>query len=350
MPAVLRPPTPAEERSGFDENAQGVSAELKLLSDRRGPPARDGGPSSLAGLVESYRRLADVFHEVLAEQSLDALLDRIADALEELIPHDSLTIYEADESQRLLVPVLVRDEWSAEILQSRQQFGRGITGWAAERREPVLANRAHLDPRVAVVPGTPADEPEALICVPLLARGSLEGVLNVYRLGEDASFREDDFELVKRFGDAAALVLNNAKIRARLEHQAQTDALTGLYNHRHFHERLRAELQRASRAHECVAVLMLDIDDFKRVNDVHGHCAGDEILVALAETLSATVRGSDVLCRVGGEEFGVIMPACDEPSARALAQRRHPASPSWSSRLRAGSRSRSGSRSGRGTR
>src|SRR5437773_2601291 len=228
--------------------------------------------------VESYRRLADVFHDVLAEQSLDALLDRIADALAELIPHDSLTIYEADESRRVLRPVWARDKWADKILADRCPFGVGLTGWGVEHREPVLVNQAHLDPRTATVAGTPADEPEALITIPLIARDSIKGALNIYRLGEDASFDEDEFELAKRFGDAAALALDNAQIRARLEHQAMTDPLTGLYNHRAFHERLRVALSNASRSHELVTILMLDIDDFKRVNDIYGHGAGDEIL------------------------------------------------------------------------
>src|SRR5947208_2468868 len=275
----------------------------------------------LEALVESYRRLADTFHDVLAEQSLEALLERIADTLEELMPHDSMTIYEADEALRLLKPVLARDQWAPEILDRNLEFGEGITGWAALHREPVFAPRAHLDPRVKFVPGTPEDEVEALISVPLIARDSLKGALNVYRVGDDAAFTDDEFELVKRFGDAAALALDNAQIRARLELQAQTDSLTGLYNHRYFHERLRTELQRASRAHDSVAVLMLDIDDFKRINDVHGHGTGDEILCQLAEMLRSLVRSSDVVCRLGGEEFAVILPGCDDGSALALARR-----------------------------
>ncbi len=278
-------------------------------------------PSHGTARVESYRRLADVFHDVLAEQSLDALLDRIADALADLIPHDSLTIYEADEPRRLLIPVWARDKWADKILADKCPFGVGLTGWGVEHREPVRANQAHLDPRTATVAGTPENEPEALITIPLIARGSIKGALNIYRLGEEASFDDDEFELAKRFGDAAALALDNAQIRARLEHQAQTDPLTGLYNHRAFHERLRQALANASRSHESVSILMLDIDDFKRVNDVYGHGSGDEILRSLAEALKDAVRASDVVYRLGGEEFAIVIPSRSPQSAERLAHR-----------------------------
>ena len=272
-------------------------------------------------LVQSYRQLADVFHDILSEHSLDRLLERIADTLAELVPHDTLSIYQADEAQTQLTPVLARDKWAEKIMNSRSAFGEGITGWAALHREPVRTNQAHLDPRTKTVPGTPPDEAEALITVPLIARDLVKGVLNIYRLGEEASFSDEEFELATRFADAAALALDNAQIRARLEYQAQTDSLTGLYNHRYFHERLRAELTRANRSRDSVAVLMLDIDDFKRVNDVYGHGSGDQVLTELAELLRAALRGSDVVCRLGGEEFGVIMPNGDADEAFALASR-----------------------------
>src|ERR671936_219696 len=276
------------------------------------------GPKTL---VQSYRQLADVFHEILSEQTLDNLLERVADTLAELVPHDTLSIYQADEAQTLLTPVFARDKWAEKIMNSRSAFGEGITGWAALHREPVRTNQAHLDPRKKVVPGTPEDEPEALITVPLIARDAVKGALNIYRLGEDATFEDEEFELAIRFADAAALALDNAQIRARLEYQAQTDSLTGLYNHRYFHEHLRAELTRASRSRSAVAVLMLDIDDFKRVNDVHGHGAGDQALTELAELLKGAVRASDIVCRLGGEEFGVIMGSCSVRDALGLARR-----------------------------
>ena len=267
------------------------AAPFSPAGDRRAgehpPPLTLAEPPDEQGdaLATSYRRLSDVFHHLLSEQSLDALLDRIFDAVSDLVPCDTLTIYQVDEARRLLVPLTARDRWAEEIMDSNLPFGQGITGWAVENGEPALVNQAHLDPRLDVVPGTPPDEQESLIVVPLVSRGVIMGALNVYRLGEHASFSEREFELVQRCGDAAALALDNAQIREKLERQAQTDSLTGLYNHRFFHDRLRAELSRSSRAHESLAVVMLDIDDFKKVNDVFGHGTGDQILVALADVL-----------------------------------------------------------------
>jgi diguanylate cyclase (GGDEF)-like protein len=276
--------------------------------------------ATTSGNLDWYRRLADVFRDVLSEQNLDALLERIADTVHDLVPYDSLTIYEADEAQGLLTPVLARDQFAEEIMASQGEFGVGITGWAVEHQEAVLANEAHRDMRVVSIPGTP-HEPEALISIPLIAKHSVKGALNLYRTGEDASFTEEEFELAKRFADAAALAIDNAKLLSVLEQQALTDSLTGLYNHRHFQERLRSELNRANRFRDSTALLLLDIDDFKKANDIYGHSMGDQILVALSEILKETVRASDVVCRIGGEEFAVIMPSCDAGDALGLATR-----------------------------
>ena len=252
-------------------------------------------PADEAALVESYRRLADVFHEVLAEQSLDALLERVAHTVGELIPLDTLTIYEADRPRQVLKPVFVRDVYAEEIMNTTISFAEGITGWATRHREAVLSNQAHLDPRVGTVPGTPL-EPESLICVPLIARGQIKGVPRIcIAEGEGVGFTELEFEIAKRFGDAAALALDNTQSRARLEHQARTDSLTGLFNHSVFYERLRESLQESSRTHAPLSVLMLDIDDFKLVNDVHGHAVGDELLRFLADALRAIVRPDDIV-------------------------------------------------------
>src|SRR3954447_26302234 len=103
-----------------------------------GLAATGNGPRIRHDLVGSYRRRADVFHHVLSEHALDTLLDRIADTLAELIPYDTLSIFEANEAQTELVPVLARDRWAEEIMRNKIEFGTGLAGWAAENREPVL--------------------------------------------------------------------------------------------------------------------------------------------------------------------------------------------------------------------
>src|SRR5918999_1173475 len=266
------------------------------------------------------RRLSDVFREVLSGNDLDDVLKRIAKALSDLVSHDAITIYEADEERRVLTPIFSMDPFAQQILQNEVEFGRGVTGWVAERREPALSNVTRDDPRTIIVPGT-TDEDEALISTPLMARNTLKGVLNVYRVGESAHFTEDEFELTQRFADAASLALDNARILSVVEQQSLSDPLTGLYNHRHFHERLSEELNRANRSHDATALIMFDIDDFKKVNDIHGYSTGDKVLVSVADVLRDTLRGSDVPCRIGGEEFAVILPSCDAGDALGLATR-----------------------------
>jgi diguanylate cyclase (GGDEF)-like protein len=100
-----------------------------------------------------------------------------------------------------------------------------------------------------------------------------------------------------------------------------TDPLTGLFNHRAFHERLRRALADASRSHDAVSVLMLDIDDFKRVNDIYGHGAGDEILRGLGQTLKDSVRASDAVYRLGGEEFAIVISSRSPQNVEQFAHR-----------------------------
>jgi diguanylate cyclase (GGDEF)-like protein len=314
---MLKVPPKRVDISSTD-SLHGHDRRAEVTTTERAPAYHDG--SGDRNVDSSYKRLAEVFHQVLSEQSLGVLLDTIADTISELVPYDTLTIYEANETEGTLTPVLARDQWAEEIMNSMSHFGQGLTGYAAAHREPLLINQAQLDPRTQVIAGTNND-PESLLVIPLIARDSVKGCLNIYRIGEEAVFTEDEFELAKRFGDAAALALDNAETKATLEHQAQTDSLTGLHNHRFFQERLRSELGRTNRGHDSTALLMLDIDNFKKVNDVYGHAVGDLVLQGLGTLLKSTIRVSDVVCRIGGEEFAVIMPSCDSADATGFATR-----------------------------
>ena len=118
-----------------------------------------------------------------------------------------------------------------------------------------------------------------------------------------------------------SLAFANLMLRETLKYQSVRDPLTGLFNRRHMEESLERELQRAARSHRPVTVLMIDIDHFKRFNDTFGHEAGDVLLRELGSILKAQIRGGDIACRYGGEEFLLILAETGLEAAQQRAER-----------------------------
>ncbi len=160
----------------------------------------------------------------------------------------------------------------------------------------------------------------SFICLPLTSRRNPLGVIYFYRKDRD-TFAADDIALLQTFAHLAAGVLENARLYARVEAEARIDALTGLLNRRSFDRRLAAEHSRASRFNKPYALALIDIDHFKRVNDTHGHPAGDAVLVQLGQLLARQFREVDVVARYGGEEFAVIFPEIGSDIARDIGER-----------------------------
>jgi diguanylate cyclase (GGDEF)-like protein len=282
---------------------------------------------SATRVVRGLESIIDAVAGVLAEQSLDATLQSMARALRGIVPYTSLAIYEVDGERQILTPVFAEGQFVEETLADPPTLNDSITGKVVRSRQIVHLEPGHPWFGRYIIADTPQDL-EAIVFCPLIVADHVIGTLNVWRedsapelAGTIPSFSPEEAQLIKRFASLAALAYDNARRRELLSEQARTDELTGLFNRRHFHERLAAELARAQRDTTSVGLVLLDVDDFKRVNDVHGHPVGDQVLVAFAEVLSAHVRAGDVVCRTGGEEFGVILPNADEHEAARCAER-----------------------------
>ena len=143
----------------------------------------------------------------------------------------------------------------------------------------------------------------------------LAGIPLLYGVASERWLRLMQVALLRRH--QAQLVLRSAE----LEEMASRDDLTGLYNRRYFYESVQTELAKARKTREPLALMLVDMDSFKRVNDEYGHNVGDVILVSLARVITKHTRNSDVPARLGGDEFGVVMPNTDKRGAFALARR-----------------------------
>ena len=165
-----------------------------------------------------------------------------------------------------------------------------------------------------------AAPPRRYVCVPLSAQGELIGVLHVQRSRASSHFSDAEMYLVTIAAQHTGLALANLDLREKLQGQATRDQLTGLYNRHYVQEWFELELKRAARHKRRVGVIMVDIDHFKRINDDFGHEAGDTVLKALGALLQRSVRGSDVACRHGGEEFLLLMPESTLAGALAKAE------------------------------
>jgi diguanylate cyclase (GGDEF)-like protein len=282
---------------------------------------------SATRVVRGLESIIDAVAGVLAEQSLDATLQSMARALRGIVPYTSLAIYEVDAERQLLIPVFAEGLFVEETLADPPALNDSITGKVVRSRQIVHLEPGHPWFGRYIIADTPQDL-EAIVFCPLIVADRVIGTLNVWRedsapelAGTIPTFSPEEAQLIKRFASLAALAYDNARRRELLSEQARTDELTGLFNRRHFHERLAAELARAQRDVSSVGLVLLDVDDFKRVNDVHGHPVGDQVLIAFGEVLAAHVRAGDVVCRTGGEEFGVILPSADEDEAARCADR-----------------------------
>ena len=162
------------------------------------------------------------------------------------------------------------------------------------------------------------------ICAPLVGQGEILGLLHIrFPAPEGATAArpiESRLQLATTFAVQAGLALANLKLREVLKEQSIRDPLTGLYNRRFLEEALLREMSRVRRAKAPLTLIMADIDHFKRFNDSYGHDAGDAVLRAVAQTLKSQVRGSDIACRLGGEEFTLVLTESALDAARDRAE------------------------------
>src|SRR4051812_49549029 len=159
------------------------------------------------------------------------------------------------------------------------------------------------------------------LAVPVQTEGGPIGFIAVFSRSRSHTWSEDEVRELEELALRAGPAIENAKRFREARQLADLDALTGLHNRRYFHETLGREVARAHRYDRQLALIVFDVDDFKAVNDKVGHLTGDAVLAEVAERVRSVVRSADVACRVGGDEFAVILPESGIEDAQGLSER-----------------------------
>jgi len=189
-----------------------------------------------------------------------------------------------------------------------------------ERQETVIIDAHDPSADPAEVELLERDGNRVLAMLPLVAKGQSIGIVELFSTNQ-VRWDAQRLELARTMANEAAIALENARLYEDARKLADRDPLTGFYNHRFLHERMGEEVVRSQRGRRPLSVLMLDLDDFKLVNDTFGHLFGDRVLSWAAEVIRSTLRGSDIPARYGGDEFALILPDTDADDARRAAER-----------------------------
>jgi len=257
--------------------------------------------------------LADMSQQLLEEGCAQSALQRVTDTALQVLgaDHASIRICTPDGG----LQVAARAGVGSDYPPPEFRRGQGVLGWVAETGRLLRVDDSLREPRF-VERRERGYAVGSVLSVPVRGGGTTLGVLSMSS-PELNAFDEHDESVGQLLASAVAQALRTAE----LQQAALTDAQTLAYNRRYLLPRLAQEMERALRHGDALSLLLFDLDHFKRVNDRHGHAAGDAVLAAFAERVRGSVRAVDMMFRRGGEEFVLIMPATDGYQARIAAER-----------------------------
>jgi diguanylate cyclase (GGDEF)-like protein/putative nucleotidyltransferase with HDIG domain len=267
--------------------------------------------NSIAAARQEVQMLHEVTRDLGNSLSLHETLSLLASRLRHMVPHHAIAIYVLKENK--LLPQYVDGDDRRLFTSLEIPLGQGLSGWVVENKKPVLNGSPSVEAGYLNDPAKFSTLRSAL-SVPLEGLSGVVGALTLYHAGAEA-FTRDHLRILLAISSKAGLTIENALEYGQARQSAVTDQLTGLPNTRSLFLQLDAELGRCKRSGTRLAILVLDLDRFKQVNDRFGHLKGNQILESTGRILRESCREYDYVARMGGDEFVMVLPGATESAA-----------------------------------
>jgi diguanylate cyclase (GGDEF)-like protein len=260
--------------------------------------------SSIASARQEAHTLFELSQDLGNSLSLDETLSLVAIRLRKLVPYDSIVVFVRKGD--ILEPEFVSGDNFRFLSSLVIPVGTGLCGWVAQNSKPIVNGNPEVDPGF-VQDRKQTTELRSALAVPLEGVTGLVGVLTLYQAEPDA-FTSDHLRVLQVITSKVAHFIENALKYRQAESSATNDYLTGMPNARALSIHLDQELARCKREHSSVAVMVCDLDGFKKINDRYGHVAGDKVLKLFSNLMQDVCREYDYMARMGGDEFVIVAP------------------------------------------
>ena len=268
--------------------------------------------SELYQMKEMYANIGKL---ITSNLDLESILKGIMEEIHRFFEPENWSLLRYDPNSNELFFVIAEGIDQEHIKDIRLKVGEGIAGTVAHSKKPVFVPDTSIDPRFTdKVDKKTGFKTKSIIAVPLIFKETLYGIIEIINRTTGGVFSEDDYLVLKTIADFSAIAFANAMLYEQSLLMGTTDPLTGLYNRIKLEEIIddwtcRETFQRREEdGTGDAAVIMIDLDNFKQINDNHGHIEGDRVLKHLARLLRSSIRNEDYVFRVGGDEFLVIIP------------------------------------------
>ncbi len=272
--------------------------------------------------VDELRAFAEIGKMLTSTLDIREVLSRLMEKVGELLRPTNWSLLLAEEGTDDLVFEFAEGPGAERLAGLRVGGKEGIVGWVASRGEALLVPDVSLDDRFSArFDRETLFTTRSIVAVPMRIKGRTVGVIELVNGPAQPAFAPSDLRMLASIADFAAIALENARNFQRVEDLTVVDEHTGLFNARHLHAVLPAEVDRARRYGHPLSLIFFDLDHFKKVNDRHGHQAGSAILRECGEVLRQGLRTADVPIRYGGDEFVCLLPETSPDQAFACAER-----------------------------